>query len=181
MLLSFISKNIDVIIAFSGLIIAVLLILNSLKLAQKESAIKEALNRRNSKYAINSATRGIDISDDEDAAITPDTVREFESQFNKATSLHDVLAQLIPVFPMLGILGTVAGLMLSVKAGDISSMMASLDTALSSTYWGLIAAIILKVIDSVFPAKIIRDVEIMLDDFDRKIDLANLFQRTEKK
>jgi len=87
-----------------------------------------------------------------------------------------MLTQLIPIFPLLGILGTVAGLMLETKAGDIPAMLGSLDVALVTTFWGLIFAILLKIIEAVFPSRVIYDVEVMLDDFDKKMSLAEMFQ-----
>lgn len=101
-----------------------------------------------------------------------DAIHFKEKDFSNYCSTHDVLAQLIPLFPLVGLLGTVWGLMQSVQAGDISQMMASLDTALSSTFFGLIASIALKFFDS-FPAKLIRSVEIALDNFYWKYDKKN--------
>lgn len=66
--------------------------------------------------------------------------------------------------------------MLEVNAGDIAAMLSSLDTALVTTFWGLIFAIVLKVIEAVFPSRIISSVEVMLDDFDKRINISDMFQ-----
>ena len=58
---------------------------------------------------------------------------------------------------------------MQIKAQDINALYNSLDTALSSTFWGLIVAIGLKVVATV-SAKLIEDTEIILDDYDKKFD-----------
>ena len=69
----------------------------------------------------------------------------------------------------MGILGTVSGLIMQLKGQDLDMLFNSLDTALSSTFWGLIAAIALKVI-STASAKLIEDTENILDDYDKKFE-----------
>ena len=160
-----------------GVIIAGLLCINGLALASQKSRIVEALERRNKKYKVNGDSKEIEESDDDSASITPDTIRKYETDFNKKCSWHSVLVQLIPIFPLLGILGTVAGLMLEIQSSDIEGMMNSLDIALSTTFFGLIFAILLKFIEAIFPSRIIYDVEVMLDDFDKKLNIAEMFQK----
>ena len=155
-----------------GILIAVLLLANAVSLNNQKERIREILERRNTKDL-----RGIEETDDDSAAITPDTVRKYENEFNKKCSLHSVLVQIIPIFPLLGILGTVAGLMLELQSNDIAGMMASLDVALETTLWGLIFAILLKLIEAIFPSRIIYDVEVMLDNYDQKRDLAEMPQK----
>ena len=55
--------------------------------------------------------------------------------------------------------------------------MTSLNTALDTTFWGLIFAILLKIIEAVFPSRIIYDVEVMLDDFDKKLNIDEMFKK----
>ena len=71
----------------------------------------------------------------------------------------------------------ISGLMLQVHGGGIEAMMNSLNTALDTTFWGLIFAILLKVIEAVFPSRIIYEVEVMLDDFDKKLNMAEMFKK----
>lgn len=176
LLLQFISEYANVGIIMLGVIVAGLLVWNGTILSNHKNRIEEALKRRNNKYTLLVESKEIEENEDTDAAITPDTIRKYEMEFNKDCSLHSVFAQLIPVFPLLGILGTVAGLMLEMQASDIAGMMASLDVALTTTFSGLIFAILLKIIEAVFPSRIIYDVEVMLDDFDKKLSIAEMFQ-----
>ena len=169
--------NINLIILLFGAVLTALLFYNGTKLSSHRNRIDEAVSRRNKKWGVNSSDGSIVDEDDEDAAITPDTIRRYERDFNNACAWHSVIAQLIPIFPLLGILGTVAGLMLETNAMDLEGMISSIDTALSSTLFGLIFAIILKFVDAVFPARIIEDVEVMLEDYSKKLDLAEMVQK----
>lgn len=163
------------VITFGGLF------LNGQALSTQKGRIKDVLERKNKKYNVNSNSKEIEETDDESVSITPDTIRKYETEFNKKCSIHSVLVQIIPIFPLLGILGTVAGLMLQIQSSDIESMLASLDVALTTTLVGLIFAIALKFFDALFPSRIIYDVEVMMDDFDKKINIAEMFENFKDK
>lgn len=177
LMLDFISNYGTACIIIFGLIIAFLLLRNGIALSNQKGRIEEALKRRNYIYTLNAASKEIEENEDESASITPDTIRKYETEFNTKCSWHGVLVQCIPVFPLLGILGTVAGLMRQIQANGMEEMMQSLDVALETTFWGLIFAILLKVIEAVFPARVISDVEVMLDDFDKKLNMAEMFAK----
>jgi biopolymer transport protein ExbB/TolQ len=176
-MLEFISKYGTVGIVLFGIAVVALLLWNGVELSNQKSRIEEALKRKNNTYTLNVVSKEIEENEDESASITPDTIRKYETAFNIKCSWHGVLLQCIPVFPLLGILGTVAGLMLQVQGGGIEAMMTSLNTALDTTFWGLIFAILLKVIEAVFPSRVIYDVEVMLDDFDKKLNIAEMFKK----
>ncbi len=176
-MLEFISKYGTAGIVLFGIAVAALLLWNGVDLSNQKSRIEEALKRKNNTYTLNAVSKEMEENEDESASITPDTIRKYETEFNTKCSWHGVLVQCIPVFPLLGILGTVAGLMLQVQANGIEAMMTSLNTALDTTFWGLIFAILLKVIEAVFPSRVIYDVEVMLDDFDKKLNMAEMFKK----
>lgn len=180
-ILQFIDKYaIEGIILF-GLIVVILLLANGVSLSNQKNKIAEALNRKNKIYKLNSALEEMEEADDGNFSITPDTIRKYEVIFNKKCSWHGVLVQFISIFPLLGILGTVAGLMLEIQSSDIAGMMSSLDIALTTTLFGLIFAIVLKFIEAVFPSRVIYEVEVMLDDFDKKLNMAEMFQQFNEK
>lgn len=169
--LNFISNNMNLIIIFGGIVLVVFIMINWGKLVSHKSTIEEALDRRNMKTSIDKNTLEIREREEKES-VTPETIRKYEKKFNKTCSRYNVYIQLIPIFPLLGILGTVAGLMLQVEAQNMDALMASLNLALESTLLGLFFAIILKAIVAFFPAKIIYDVEILLDDYDKKFNNA---------
>ena len=161
-----------------GIVIVICLLWNGVDLSNQKSRIEEALKRRNRVYTLNAESEEMEENEDESAAITPDTIRKYETEFNRKCSWHEVLVQCIPIFPLLGILGTVAGLMMSQSTG--TDMTTSLNTALDTTFWGLIFAILLKAIEAVFPSRVIYDVEVMLDDFEKKLTIADMFQKVKE-
>lgn len=176
-MLEFISNYGTAGIIILGIVIAVCLLWNGVALSNQKSRIEEALKRRNYIYTLNAASKEMEESEDESASVTPDTIRKYETEFNTKCSWHGVLVQCIPVFPLLGILGTVAGLMLQIQANGIDAMLESLNVALDTTFWGLIFAILLKIMEAVFPSRVIYDVEVMLDDFDKKLNMAEMFAK----
>lgn len=70
----------------------------------------------------------------------------------QTSSLYSVFVNLTGIFPLLGILGTVTSLLNLVA--DTSDITGNFYGALTSTFWGLIFAIIFKFLDGVISAKI---------------------------
>ena len=178
--LQVVKDNINLVIILFGIVLTAFICVNGSKLSSHRSRIDEALSRRNKKWGLDPEDGAVIAEDDMDASVTPDTIRQYEKDFNKSCAVHNVCSRLIPVFPLLGILGTVAGLMLEANAADLEGMMASLDVALSSTFIALIFAIFLKIVDAVFPSRVIEDVEVMLEDYSKKLDLADMIKKIKK-
>lgn len=169
--LNFFAENVDTIIIIGGIVLGLLIVRDTGTLNSHKKSIREILHKKSTKSSINKKT--FELNEEEvEENITPDTVREYERKFNQTCSRCNVYNQLISLFPLLGILGTVLGLMLQVNTEDLTKMIASLDVALESTFWGLIFSIILKFFVVLAPAKIIDDVEIMLEDYDKKFNNA---------
>lgn len=175
-ILSLISNNINGFIIVFGVALLVALLWNGVALLNKKGRIEEALISKDSKYFKDAVTKELKEEKDENTSATPDKIRLLSTQFNEACAIHDVLVQLIPIFPLLGIMGTVAGLILQSQGGDVTAMMDGLDVALWSTLLGIIFSIILKIAEAVLPSRVINAVDIMLDDFEKKMDIAEMFQ-----
>ncbi len=99
-------------------------------------------------------------------------VDELWEEFNKLSSSYLSWSHMIPIFPLLGILGTVAGLIIQADAMEADVILSGLNTALSSTLLGTIIAIVLKVVEAVFTLRKVTDVEFLLNDQERKYDDA---------
>ena len=67
-------------------------------------------------------------------------------------SLYSVFINITGIFPLLGILGTVTSLLGLVN--DMSDVQGSFYAALTSTFWGIVFAIVFKVCDSLISPKI---------------------------
>ncbi len=95
-------------------------------------------------------------------------------EFNKIKASYGIFVQFITIFPLLGILGTVSGLMSSLadNASNIENIASGLGDALLTTFLGLIAAIVLKVFDAVFVSKKINDLELYFDMYEQNYEIA---------
>ena len=83
----------------------------------------------------------------------------------KSTKNYSIFTNMIAVFPLLGILGTVYSLLKLVS--DSSDVTGSFYGALTSTFWGIVFAIFFKLLDSALTAPLMeeneKDVERFLD------------------
>ncbi len=74
------------------------------------------------------------------------------SMRNNMGKLYSVFVNLTGIFPLLGILGTVISLLGLVS--DTTDITANFYGALTSTFWGLVFAIIFKFLDGIISARI---------------------------
>ena len=172
-LTEFLSASIIPVIGVLGLILLGLLIWNAFSLTSQYRQINAVMNWKNTTSVLSRTTFEMEDRTNGEK-VTPDTIRELQTRFNSLCSFHEVIAQLIPLFPLMGILGTVSGMIgeLNSTAGDMTAMLGSLQGALNSTYWGLVFAIVLKFVDSVWPSRKISETEIILEDYDKKLNNA---------
>ncbi|MBP5154655.1 MAG: MotA/TolQ/ExbB proton channel family protein [Lachnospiraceae bacterium] len=77
---------------------------------------------------------------------------EFVSLRKRSESLYSLYMNLTSIFPLLGILGTVVSLLPMVN--DMANMQQNFFAALTSTFWGLIFAIIFKMLDGLLASRI---------------------------
>lgn len=114
----------------------------------------------------------------------------YMEDFNKAQVVYSMLGQLVPVFPLLGLLGTVSGLITQLQAEaevdnaiiltNLPDMVTSgtvisnagLSDAMVTTFVGLIAAIVLKMIDAFWVSKKINDMDLYFDTFEQNYHMS---------
>lgn len=170
LVLNFISSYGVLCINVLGVVALLFISYNSNKLSKGETKIKGALDLKSKKRQVNK--KGALKEEEETKEPDMNHVRDCEKEFNDICTMYQVIIQFVPLFPLLGILGTVAGLMLQVQGlngeDGWNNLITSLDTALSTTFWGLIWAIGLKAVVAIVPARIIYNVEVMLEDYDKK-------------
>ena len=105
-------------------------------------------------------------------------LEETREKFNKTNARYLSFVQAISIFPLMGLLGTVFGLMpglAAVQQGDFSQLSSALSTALSSTMCGLIISILLKLYVTFGISVIVQEIEDNLDESDRKFNNAASF------
>ena len=70
----------------------------------------------------------------------------------RSEALYTVFVNVTGIFPLLGILGTVISLLPMVA--DMADMQQNFFAALTSTFWGLVFAIVFKLLDGLLASKI---------------------------
>ncbi len=169
------SKYMNAGIIILGIILLILLVANHVSLINHNKQIKAIMNWKNRTSTINKKTMEV-VESGQELRATPDDIREFETAFNNSCSWHEAFSQLIPLFPLFGILGTVAGLILKLSPdAGASALYDSMNLALGSTFTGLVFAIILKLYDALGPSRTINETEIIFGDYDKKVNTAVMF------
>ncbi len=79
----------------------------------------------------------------------------------RSEAFYSIFANVTAIFPLLGILGTVVSLLPMVA--ELSDMQQNFFAALTSTFWGLVFAILFKLLDGFLSAR--------LEDNDKNVTL----------
>jgi biopolymer transport protein ExbB/TolQ len=106
--------------------------------------------------------------------IERDDHEPLRAKFNAQYVEYNAHANMISVLPLLGLLGTVMGLipgLMWVKSGDFDHLYSSLSTALTSTWVGLVTSIWLKSYVSLKIGKVVNKVEIGFAEIDRLYEI----------
>ncbi len=90
--------------------------------------------------------------------------------FNKVQLRYSIFEQFIPIFPLLGILGTVAGLIQ--QLGNVEQMRDALAVSMSTTFWGLIAAIVLKIVDAIWVSKVVNQMVLYFETYEQNYQMV---------
>ena len=78
---------------------------------------------------------------------------------NRLNSWYNFFTTMITIFPLLGMYGTVRALIQINLSGEMDSFRQEFFGALTSTAWGIIFAIIFKVINSIVEYRVISKIE----------------------
>lgn len=176
-LVGFISSNINLIIVVVGIALVIAIMKNWLDLAMDKRRIEDALNIKNISFAGNKKSKTVEIKEG-DEAIAPIAFVTYEEDFSTHLASYNVISQIISIFPLFGILGTVAALILQLntetdEASDFMRLMINnMGTALGSTFFAILIAIILKTAASIGLLKKIGAIEAMLDNHEKIRSLA---------
>ena len=161
-----IGNVISPIIWIFGIVILIVLIVMSNQFKELKRKVEDHVQGNKGRVYRNQKT--LDLKQRETAIAKREDTYPLRKSFDELCAKYLTVAQMIPIFPLLGILGTVAGLIAQVQAQDAAQIYASLDVALGTTFWGLVAAIILKVVEAWTVQKEINDIETIFNDYDIK-------------
>ncbi len=101
-------------------------------------------------------------------------MEDYQEKYEKIESDYKATSQLISILPMLGILGTVSGLIKQITSVGVEEITNSIGLALITTFLGLLFAIILKWFDSKVSVTSDR-VQTIITKFEKQ--LSNMYAR----
>ncbi len=101
-------------------------------------------------------------------------MEDYQEKYEKIESDYKATSQLISILPMLGILGTVSGLIKQITSVGVEEITNSIGLALITTFLGLLFAIILKWYDSKVSVTSDR-VQTIITKFEKQ--LSNMYAR----
>ena len=127
---------------------------NANRLYRKLHMIVFVPSRRNDPESVSKAIRDIDEE-------------QVVAMRKRSESLYSVFVNVTSIFPLLGILGTVVSLLPMVS--EFADMQTNFFAALTSTFWGLVFAIIFKLLDGFLSSR--------MEDNDKAVNL--LLERRE--
>lgn len=120
---------------------------------------------------IDSGNYGYDVRNELD----PEAMNDLRDKYHAAIADYMTYVQFISLFPLLGLFGTVVGLIPGLKAvneGNLEVLSGSLSTALISTLIGLVISIFLKVYVGYGPSRLTENIENNFEETDRRYDYA---------
>ena len=163
--LQFISNYGTILIIVVGIVCLVFLIRSWVQLSMLSDEIQKTLNVKKGRMKVDRQTRTV-VQKVEYSRLRSEA-DDLREKFDRRSSGHYVVSQMIPIFPLLGILGTVAGLILGLQEG-LEHIQEGLSTAMDTTLWGLIFAIVLKVLDNIGPGKTVYTITDDLEEYERR-------------
>lgn len=147
-----------------GALIALIVFSNQLKELKRKA--EDQIQGNKGRMYRNQKT--LDLKQRETAIAKREDTYPLRKSFDEICAKYLTVAQMIPVFPLLGILGTVAGLIAQVQTQDAKEIYKYIGLALDTTFWGILASIILKVVEAWTVQKEINDIETIFNDYDIK-------------
>ncbi len=132
--------------------------------------------KTDSRVDANSGYLGYDVHHDLDI----EAMNDLREKYNSISGKYYSYVQSISLFPLMGLFGTVFGLIPGLKAvngGDLEALSASLSTALYSTLLGIFISIVLKLYVAYGPSRAALNIENNFAENDRRYDYALGFGR----
>ena len=171
-------QPLNALIIVLGVVVFFRLLAISKELVELKDKTDNAYRKTKRDTAINRIDRSIEMAtvDNLDINIMDDHVETFNALGAKYSSW----VQIISLFPLMGLFGTILGLipgLVAVANQDLEPLYSALSTALFSTFWGILAAMILKAYIAFGPSKHINEIESKLAENDRKFHNMEAFNK----
>lgn len=111
--------------------------------------------------------------------ISSEFMEEIEDGYEKIGIKYNVCIQLISLFPMFGILGTVMGLMKQIAAAGIEQLTSSVALALGSTIVAIFCAVALRIVDIFTAGKEASIIEGYIAKYDKSFNTRTTIEQLE--
>lgn len=158
-------------ILINAVIVAALAVVIVL-LGRIKKQIRENGERLDVLYAGKRMARGLDKDANmqyvTSASIQAQDINKLRERYDEICVEFDTITQLVSIFPSLGILGTVIGLMCQVQAQGIDQMTDSIALALSSTCLALLITVAMKVYMAFSTSKELSSLEVKYRSYERE-------------
>ena len=163
-------------IGILAIIEIVLLIISCVRLSPILKKAKDLNKPRNLRYSMPRRENG-GIVKEINGEIPKDYQYEMDqihTDYEKTIGLYTVFSMLIQLFPLFGILGTVSGLFRAIALEH--EIYVGVQFALASTIYGLVAAVLFKIADTVISSAMVGRIEGELDWYEStyRIDAESL-------
>lgn len=146
---------ISLVIAFAGIVVGIFLFVFGNSFKQKYNSFDQIATNKTPDYSEKIDDAGnITIARPVEMLYDRQKLEELRDKYEKDYAGYVVCSQLISLFPLMGIFGTVYGLVFS-DITDVNSLVSGLNVALLTTFVGLICSILLKAVDAFFPGRYI--------------------------
>ena len=146
---------ISLVIAFWGIVVGIFLFVYGNSFKEKYKSFDRIAINNTPDYSEKIDTAGnITISRPIEMIYDRQKLEDLRDKYEKDYAWYVVFSQSISLFPLMGIFGTVSGLVFS-DITAVDSLVKGLNVALLTTFIGLICSIVLKAIDAVYPGRYI--------------------------
>ena len=177
----------DPVTVFFLIIILTSAIILGLRLKTCKDNFVELIKRYNETKESNEIDSTCELPEDSDSirlvenskGIDTKFMEKYQRDYDEIESKYNAESQLISIMPMLGILGTVFGLIIQISSVGVEEITSAIGLALITTAAGISSAIFLKLYDS----KVVLEsdkVLIFITNFDKKAQNASTRKQLEK-
>lgn len=168
-------------ITIGGVICFIVLFICNYRLKKLKNKC-ENKNNQIKEVTIDYTSKGVQTEEKTSSQRNYDDDDKLRTDYGKLSAKTNSWIQLITIFPMIGLLGTVWGIRQWIFGGGaVDQNMTELSTALTTTLFGLGCAMVLKVYSIVAPIRVMEIIEYKLSEADRKfqqhigtIQIANM-------
>lgn len=161
-------KGYDIVMIIWAIVIFCALLRVSKNLSKRKEDTNKAYSKAKHETRIDSTGQ---IFENTSRSFNKEQHEPARAEFVKDAVQYNIWANLISTLPILGLLGTVIGLipgLIAVKCGNLEVLYSALSTALSSTAIGLLTSLILKIYVSAGPDAKVNTIERYFEEIDRR-------------